>query len=55
MRKKTHYYENGVLMRSVERITPDIELMPVGEMLSEPKLSDMVYEPNVEETIKLLL
>ncbi len=49
------YYENDLFIKRVERITPDIELVPVGELLSEPKITDMVYEPNVEETIKLLI
>ena len=55
MKKIVDYYENGIFIRSVERITPDIELVPVGEMLIEPKITDMVYETNVEETIKLLI
>ncbi len=51
----TDYYENDLFIKRVERITPDIELVPVGELLSEPKITDMVYEDNVLETIKLLI
>ncbi len=51
------YWENGVLIKTQEIIIikEGKEEKLIGEILINPKLSDMVYEDNVSEAIKLML
>lgn len=56
-REVKEFYENGVLIKTQEIIIikEEKEIKYIGEVLISPSFSDMVYEDNVSEAIKLML
>lgn len=55
MKKVTDYYLNGILMRSVEKITPEPYIAQIGEVLTKPKFEDVIYSNKQKEFIRLVL
>lgn len=55
MKKITHHYKDGIHMFTKTIEIQEEERETIGEFLIEPKLSDMVYENNIQTIMKLLI
>jgi len=55
--KITEYWVDGSLRKVVEKITPDKteETEPIGEIVTAPRFEDMIYEPHVENLMKMIV
>jgi Holliday junction DNA helicase RuvB len=53
--KIVDHYVNGVFVKRTEKITLEEQIPEVGEILLKPTFSDVIYEPSIKQTMKLII